>query len=170
MIGSQKVCARSFQHLVIDNMKAVVDDAVKVLSKCMVAHAGRPKGVAGDVHIQVGLVRHILQVVGCQCSQSASQAMPCNSASWVNHYARQHTFLPQIWTIYSDHNVIDTLSMSDNGVSGQACHGYRQNKHLACWHGCTSISGHGLCQPACHTSQAGHAQHWHQAQGVGGVP
>lgn len=39
-------------HLVVHNVEAVIDDAVKVLGKGMVAHARRPKGVAGHLQVQ----------------------------------------------------------------------------------------------------------------------
>ena len=39
-------------YLVVHNVEAVIDDAVKVLGKGMVAHARRPKGVAGHLQVQ----------------------------------------------------------------------------------------------------------------------
>ena len=61
-------------------MEAVVDDFVKVLCEGVVANAGCPIGVAGHLHVQVVLGRHVLQVVCRQRGQSASQRVPCDAA------------------------------------------------------------------------------------------
>ena len=66
-------------YLVVDDVEAVINDGVKVLRKGVVAHTGRPKGVAGHLHVQVVLGRHALQVVGRQRGQRASQGMPCTT-------------------------------------------------------------------------------------------
>ena len=68
----------------IYDVEAVVDDGVKVLSEGMVTHAGCPKGIAGHLHVQVVLLRHILQVVRRQRGQSASQGVPCEAAPYVD--------------------------------------------------------------------------------------
>ena len=76
-------------HQVVDDVPAVVDNAVEFTRKGMVPDPGSPKGVAGNAQVDAIVPGLLPEVVRRQRGQSAASEWPAAGRSCINRSGRQ---------------------------------------------------------------------------------